>query len=401
LLLNLPGVRIPGWLLRGGVTGTNGKTTIITLLRNIFLAAELHGGTIGTFGYSIDGNLFPTLLTTPDSKELHRYFHDMIQQDVTIVAMEVSSHALALNRTDDISFNTGIFTNIGRDHLDFHKTRETYRDEKGKLFRSLTSSGCAILNRDSSDYSWFAEQTEAPVLSYALESEHADFFYTRYHSDFSGCSGTVRTPDGSLEIKSQLPGRYNMANILAAIAAARHHKISEEAIQEGVAQTAVEGRMEIVPAPYSAPNIFVDYAHTPDALESVLKELQWINRHEIDRKIILVFGCGGNRDKEKRPEMGSIAEQYADEIIITNDNPRDEDPLRIIEEINEGISRADVIIEPDRRKAIYTAIELADPKDVVLIAGKGHETNQTIQGKQFPFDDKEVAAEAVKEILAQ
>jgi len=385
-----------------GVTGTNGKTTVVTLLRNILQAARLKSGTIGTFGYTVDGETFTTDLTTPDSKELHHYFHQMVEEDVDIVAMEVSSHALALERTADIPFASAVFTNMGHDHLDFHQTPQAYRAEKGKLFQSLPASGHAILNKDSTDFSWFADITGGAVISYSLESTSARYFFTEYNLRSQGSSGTIQTPGGTLEVETQLLGRFNLSNILAATAAAQQHNISERAIKQGIAETTVPGRLDRIPSAYNSPTIFIDYAHTPDALEAVLKELHWLRKQDAPyRNIILVFGCGGNREKQKRPEMGRIAAEYADEVIITSDNPRDEDPLRILEEINQGISRPGVILEPDRREAIYTAVNLADPEDIILIAGKGHETYQIIGENRIPFDDKLVATEALKELLQE
>lgn len=383
-----------------GVTGTNGKTTITTVLGNILNNSQKLAGTIGTFGYTIGGEFYPTELTTPESKDLQYYFSRMVERGIQIVVMEVSSHALVLDRTADIPFATAIFTNLGRDHLDFHKTIEEYRKAKGKLFQSLDASGIAILNRDSPEYEWFAKVSGGSVISYSLSQQDADYYYTDYSIDFQGCRGTVHTPDGTLAITSQLLGRYNLLNLLPAIAAAQQQGLSTSMIQRGIEVTRVAGRLDLVPTPYEAPTIFVDYAHTPDALEAVLQELNWLkNQEAISRKIVLVFGCGGNREHQKRPEMGRIAERLADEVIVTSDNPRDEDPLQIIEEINEGIDRPDVILEPDRKEAIFTAIRLADPSDIVLIAGKGHESYQLIKGVKHPFDDKVVAAEAVKEIL--
>jgi len=383
-----------------GVTGTNGKTTITTLLGNIFNAGRKPAGTIGTFGYTIGGDFYATDLTTPESKELQSYFARMVDRGMQIVVMEVSSHALALDRTADIPFAAAIFTNLGRDHLDFHDTVSAYREAKGRLFQSLDASGLAILNRDSPEYDWFAKASTGEVISYSLESPEADYYFTDYSMDFQGSRGMVHTPDGSLEVTSQLLGHYNLLNLLPAIAAATNQGVSPAAIRRGIELTKVPGRLELVPAPYEAPTIFVDYAHTPDALEAVLQEINWLKTQGAEsRRIILVFGCGGNRERRKRPEMGLIADRLADEVIVTSDNPRNEDPLQIIEEINEGIERPDVILEPDRREAIFTAIRLADPTDIVLIAGKGHETYQLVSGQKHPFNDKTVAAEAVREVM--
>jgi UDP-N-acetylmuramoyl-L-alanyl-D-glutamate--2,6-diaminopimelate ligase len=384
-----------------GITGTNGKTTITTILRNIFEAANIAGGSVGTFGYTIKGEMHTTDLTTPDSLELHGYFREMADAGVELVAMEVSSHALALDRTADIPFATAIFTNLGRDHFDFHKTRDAYREAKGRLFSELEHDSKAILNMDSPDFQWFAEASAGHVDTYSLENRNADYYFRDYQTNFKSSHGTIQTPQGTLEIETDLLGRYNLLNILASVAAARVHEIPDEDIVLGITHcSTVPGRLEMVATPHEFPEVYVDYAHTPDALESVLRELNHLKDAVLEpRKIILVFGCGGNRDREKRPQMGKIAEQFADKIIVTNDNPRDENPLIIIKEIQEGMIRPDVIIEQDRRKAIFTALEIAEPDDIVLVAGKGHEDYQIIKGKKYHFDDKEVVNEAVGILL--
>lgn len=383
-----------------GVTGTNGKTTVIHLLKSIFQSAEINAGTIGTLGYSIGNEFYATDLTTPDSLELHRILAEMVEASVSNVAMEVSSHALVLDRVADIDFSTGIFTNLGRDHYDFHKTKEAYRAAKGLLFQALPEDGHAILNFDSEEFDWFSQHTRAEISAYSVEDNRADYFFENYHSDFDGSHGTIHTHDQPLRVETQLLGRYNLSNILASVAAAKVQGISDKAIRIGVQRMKmVSGRLELIPVPENAPAIYVDYAHTPDALESALNEIQFLQKETSSTgKIIVVFGCGGDRDKQKRPEMGEIASRLADEVVVTSDNPRNEDPLKIIKEIREGISDTNAIIEPDRELAIYKAIELANPSDIILIAGKGHEDYQIIQGEKRPFHDKSVVLKILGEI---
>ncbi|MCF7804979.1 MAG: UDP-N-acetylmuramoyl-L-alanyl-D-glutamate--2,6-diaminopimelate ligase [Candidatus Marinimicrobia bacterium] len=386
-----------------GVTGTNGKTTVVSLLRSIFSAAGQKPASIGTLGYMIGEDFYPADLTTPDAPELHAKFADMEASGVDTVIMEVSSHALALERTADITFTTGVFTNLGRDHYDFHKTKESYRTAKGILFESLPETGHALLNYDSSEYSWFKEISNAPVLSFSLEDGNADYFYEEFASDFNGSRGTIRTPGDSLEINTGLIGRYNLLNIIAACATADLHGIAPKAITEGIESVnRISGRLELVKTSADFPQIYVDYAHTPDALESAINELVYLrNQQEYFQNIIVVFGCGGNRDKEKRPEMGAIAEKLADTVIITSDNPRNENPLAIIGEIQNGMRTEHPIIEPDRERAIYKAIEFAAPNDLILIAGKGHEDYQIISGVKTDFDDKVVVQQAMQELKSR
>lgn len=382
-----------------GVTGTNGKTTVVHLLKSIFQSAGRQSGTIGTLGYSIGDEFYTTDLTTPDSLEIQRILAEMVEAGAGIVAMEVSSHALVLDRVADIDFATGIFTNLGRDHYDFHQTKEAYRAAKGLLFQELPEDGHAILNFDSEEFDWFAQHTRAAVLSYSIDDERADYYFDNFYSDFNGSRGSVHTPDQALGIETQLLGRYNLLNILSAIAAAKVHGISDSAIKTGLQNIEmVPGRLEWIPLPEGSPSVFVDYAHTPDALESALRELRFLKKETAEAgKIIVVFGCGGNRDKQKRPEMGEIAARYADQVVVTSDNPRNEDPQQIIKEIREGIPDGDVVIEPDRELAIYKAIELAKPADIILIAGKGHEDYQIIQGEKLPFHDKSIVLKVIEE----
>ncbi|MBS1272566.1 MAG: UDP-N-acetylmuramoyl-L-alanyl-D-glutamate--2,6-diaminopimelate ligase [Candidatus Marinimicrobia bacterium] len=383
-----------------GITGTNGKTTITNILRTIFTTAGMNAASIGTLGYTIGEQFYPTTLTTPDAPELHERLAEMVEADTEIVAMEISSHALALERVVDIPVETAVFTNLGEDHYEFHNTREAYRAAKGNLFSRLPDSGHAVLNYDSPEYVWFVENCGGSVHSYSLQSQDADYYYRDYTADFTGGQGTVQTPYNEFEISTRLLGRYNLSNILAAIAVAEIHGVDISSIGEGVGSIShVAGRLELVETGDEFPRVYVDYAHTPDALESTLTEVVYLkNSTPEPAQVIVVFGCGGNRDKAKRPKMGAIAEKLADRVIVTSDNPRDENPLDIIEDIQSGMAREDTIIEPDREKAIYKALALSTPNDFVLIAGKGHEDYQIIGDDRIDFDDKVVVQQAIEDL---
>lgn len=381
-----------------GITGTNGKTSVVYLLHSIFAGACLQGGSIGTLGYAIADRNYPTPLTTPDALELHSILRVMADQQVEMVAMEVSSHALALDRTADIQFGTAIFTNLGRDHFDFHRSREAYRAAKGKLFEGLSRDATAILNFDSPERSWFAARTPAPLLTYSVENAEADIYWTSVEQTLQGSTGTLRTPGGDIDISTGLLGYFNLSNIAAAAAAARANGISSTAISRGVERcSTIPGRLERISSGIGKPYVFVDYAHTPDALQAVLDELHSLRAHTPDAgNIWVVFGCGGDRDREKRPEMGAIAESLADRVVITSDNPRTEDPESIIDEILTGMAGEPESCLPDRREAISWTIDRAGSNDIVLIAGKGHEDYQEIAGERIHLDDREEVRKALE-----
>ena len=375
-----------------GITGTNGKTSIVYLLNSIYREARLTGGAIGTLGFMIGDDTFATDLTTPDALELHSILRRMSDRNVRMVAMEVSSHALALDRIRDIPVRIGVFTNLGRDHLDFHTTREAYRDAKGRLFRTLPDDGTAILNLDSPDYEWYASVTNGQIFTYSLENTVADFYWRSYTIDFQGGTGFLKTPEGELALHTSLLGRFNLMNVTAASAAAFAQGLAFPAIVNGIEScSSIPGRLERVSFDTDVPAIFVDYAHTPDALESALTELRTLHQQSDQAgRLWVVFGCGGDREREKRPEMGAVASSLADETVVTSDNPRSESPEQIIEEIVGGMAAPPGHIEPNRREAIKYVLSHADTEDVILIAGKGHEGYQEIQGKYYPMDDREL-----------
>ena len=354
-----------------GITGTNGKTTTTFLVQAICTAAGLPCGTIGTLGAAFNERLWPLENTTPLALDLHRVLAEMAQAGARAVAMEVSSHALALHRADDVHFAAAAFTNLTHDHLDFHGTVEAYAAAKRRLF-DLTEH--AVLNLD--DATGRALAAELPTaLTYALDAS-ADLCATDVVLGRDGSSFRV---DG-MPIEVRLPGRFNVSNALAAIGIGRVLGFDDATIARGIASLdAVPGRMERIE--HAGIVAIVDYAHTPDALTNVLTAV----REMTPGRLVVVFGCGGDRDREKRPEMGWIASHYADRTIVTSDNPRGEDAAEIARAVV-GDTRAE--IELDRRAAIRAAIASARPGDTVLVAGKGHESEQIEGTHRRPFDDR-------------
>ncbi len=372
-----------------GVTGTNGKTTVTYLLESIFAAAGWRSGVVGTVGARIDREPVPLVRTTPEAPELQRLLAMMRSRGVRAAALEVSSHALAMHRADAIEFDGAVFTNLSQDHLDFHGTMDAYFDAKARLFTPAHARH-AVLNVDDASGRRLAAETDVPVTTYAIEAD-ADV----------RAEDMVITPDGlefsvaGIAFRSELRGAFNVSNALAAITAAKLLGIEDDAIVDGVgALRAVPGRMEPVGAGRGS-LVVVDYAHTPDSIRSVLRAA----RPLASGRLIVVFGCGGDRDRAKRSPMGTAATEAADLTVITTDNPRTEDPLAIIAEIEPGAKKGGghYVVEPDRRAAIRLALRESGPGDVVVIAGKGHEPYQELRDRVVPFDDRVVARE---ELLA-
>ena len=386
-----------------GVTGTNGKTTITYLLNAILQKAGKKPGVIGTIGYQHNGRHLPTTHTTPDAQEIHRILAEMVESGADIAIMEVSSHAVDLRRADDIVFDLVIFTNLTPEHLDYHKSMELYFESKRRLFSQLLPKGKglkrAILNADDHYGQKLIEMLQSQNLwTYSTKAQSKwTAFVQKWNSSLNEMSGTLATPAGTAEFTSHLIGSFNLSNILASVCAALSLDVPLSAIIEAIRDFAgVPGRLERIPNAKDI-HVFVDYAHTPDALKNVLKALK-----ELDaKKIITVFGCGGDRDKAKRPIMGREAARLSDLAIVTSDNPRTEDPNEIIKQILPGIEEGgmtigkDALVEPDRKKAIELAIATARPGDVVLIAGKGHEDYQILGTQKIHFDDREVARDAL------
>ncbi len=387
-----------------GVTGTNGKTTTTYLIERILQDAGKRPGVIGTIEMRYDGRSFPMSGTTPEALELQRYLADMANAGVTHCAMEVSSHALEQGRVKGTRFRTAVFTNLTQDHLDYHGTMERYRAAKELLFARLGNDypaddakrAYAVINRDDEAAPDFIRAAASEVITYGIDGE-ADVRATAIRVTSAGTAFRVATFAGSCDISLRMVGKFNVYNALAALTAAliegvplADAKASLEAIP------GVPGRVEAVNAgqPFA---VVVDYAHTPDGLDNVLKAV----KEFAERRIICVFGCGGDRDRTKRPIMGRIAAEHADCVIVTSDNPRTEDPLAILADIEAGLQAAGVPSDryellADRRTAIEKAVEMASPGDVVLIAGKGHETYQIIGKETFDFDDRLTAEQAIR-----
>ncbi|MGE5552445.1 MAG: UDP-N-acetylmuramoyl-L-alanyl-D-glutamate--2,6-diaminopimelate ligase [Betaproteobacteria bacterium] len=383
-----------------GVTGTNGKTTTTYLIKAILEAAGRKVGLIGTIRNLAGQEEIPTERTTPESLDLQALLAHMRDVGCTHVVMEVSSHAIALKRIAGVEFDLGVFTNLTQDHLDFHETFEAYRATKGKFFAGLGHTAKrgtrrAIINADDPSADYFAQVSTVPVTTYGLGGE-SQVRAEDVRLATAGLSYRLVTPEGATDLTLRLSGRFNVYNSLAAAAAAMAEGCSLEAVRRGLeAIPGVPGRFEAVEAgqPFS---VVVDYAHTPDGLENLLRAADSVTR---GRKI-LVFGCGGDRDRGKRPLMGEIAGRMADYTIVTSDNPRSEDPAAICAEVVAGVARTAPGPEAyrvlvDRREAIRHAVEVARPGDIVLLAGKGHETYQVFADRTIHFDDREEARQAI------
>jgi UDP-N-acetylmuramoyl-L-alanyl-D-glutamate--2,6-diaminopimelate ligase len=371
-----------------GVTGTNGKTTATYLLESVFSAAGLVPGVIGTTGARIAGEPVPLARTTPEAPDLHRLFAVMRDRGVTTVAMEASSHALAQDRLGGVRFDVAAFTNLSQDHLDFHPDMESYFGAKAALFTPAAAAAAAI-GIDDEHGRRLRAVTTLPALTYGL-SPDADVRATDVVADASGVSFGV----GGLRISSRLLGTFNVLNCLCVLAVCRLLGIGDDAVAAGIAALpGVPGRVEPVDEGQDF-LVVVDYAHTPDSIKTVLAAA----RDVASGRVIVVFGCGGDRDRSKRPLMGAAATSHADLTVITSDNPRSEDPLGIIAEIEAGARQGGgrYVVEPDRRAAIRLAVRDAAGGDVVVIAGKGHEQGQSFEGWTDPFDDRTAAARELR-----
>ncbi|MCC7126341.1 MAG: UDP-N-acetylmuramoyl-L-alanyl-D-glutamate--2,6-diaminopimelate ligase [Acidobacteria bacterium] len=380
-----------------GVTGTNGKTTTAYLLSSILDAAGMTAGVMGTVSYRIGREEREAARTTPEAPDVQRLLTEMIEHGCRSAVMEVSSHALALRRVDGMRFAAGIFTNLTRDHLDFHPDMESYFAAKRRLFEMLDATAPGIINVDDPRGASLVTACQRPV-TYGL-TQPADVTAGPLDLALGGLTLDVRTPRGSIAIRSRLVGRPNVYNILAAAATAMALDVPLQAIAEGVhALPGVPGRFEVVSTDADDITVVVDYAHTDDALRNLMETA----RPLAARRLITVFGCGGDRDRTKRPLMGMVAARLSDVVIITSDNPRSEDPARIIDEVRRGITpgaqgarRTEVHAVVDRGEAIERAITMAGSDDLILVAGKGHEKYQQIGDRVLPFDDVAVAQDAL------
>ncbi len=380
-----------------GITGTNGKTTTAYLMASILEAAGFRCGLLGTVAYRTGLDVREATRTTPEAPDVQALLAEMVDSGCGACVMEVSSHALALRRVDGMTFAAAIFTNLTRDHLDFHADMEDYFQAKRRLFELLPREQPAVINADDPRAASLIE-TAGRIITYGI-NRPADVSPAPLSYSLQGLAFEVRTPRGPIAIRSTLVGRPNVYNILAAVATAVALDLPTAAIERGIASLdAVPGRFQVVSTPADDITVVVDYAHTDDALRNLLETA----RPLAAGRIITVFGCGGDRDRTKRPLMGVVAGRLSDVILITSDNPRSEDPARIIEEIQRGITpdtRKDgaqlVLAIVDRREAIEQAVQMGAPGDVVLVAGKGHEKYQVIGTETLPFDDVQVAQSAL------
>jgi UDP-N-acetylmuramoyl-L-alanyl-D-glutamate--2,6-diaminopimelate ligase len=379
-----------------GITGTNGKTTTSYLLSAMFEAAGVQTGLLGTVAYRIGERQIDATRTTPEAPELQAMLRQMADAGCAACAMEVSSHALALRRVEGTRFAAAVFTNLTRDHLDFHADMEDYFAAKRRLFEMLPDGAPAIVNLDDPRGTALTESVARPI-TYAI-NRLADVSPGPLSYSLSGLRFDVRTPNGVVRVRSRLVGRPNVYNILAATATASALGLPLDAIERGLGDLAgVPGRFELASSPEDDITVVVDYAHTDDALRNLLETA----RPLAERRLITVFGCGGDRDRSKRPLMGMVAARLSDVVVVTSDNPRSEDPARIIEEVKRGAQPelrsgdTELLAIVDRRQAITEAVRRAQAGDVVLVAGKGHEKYQEIGGRVLPFDDVAVAREAL------
>jgi UDP-N-acetylmuramoyl-L-alanyl-D-glutamate--2,6-diaminopimelate ligase len=379
-----------------GITGTNGKTTTGYITSAILEAAGIKCGLMGTVLYRTGNRDFEATRTTPEAPDVQAYMREMLTSGCGACVMEASSHALALRRVDGIRFAAAVFTNLTRDHLDFHTGMDDYFAAKRRLFEMLPGGAPAVVNIDDPRGASLVDIVKRPITYGLTKSAMVTPGALSY--SFDGLQFDIRSPRGAIRVRSKLVGRPNVYNILAAVAATSALDVPTAAIEQGLEQLAgVPGRFEIASSPTDDVTVVVDYAHTDDALRNLLETA----RPVAVRRLITVFGAGGDRDRTKRPLMGMVAARLSDIVVITSDNPRSEDPNRIIDEIKRGTdaevrqSGAEVLIRPDRRDAIVQAVAMAAPGDVVLIAGKGHEKYQEIGGQTFSFDDVEVAREAL------
>lgn len=369
-----------------GVTGTSGKTTTTYLIKYLLDQLQMPCGLIGTIEYSVGNHRYPAERTTPDVIANHKMLKEMCTHHCSAMVMEVSSHGLDQGRVDRINFDVAIFTNLSQDHLDYHPSMEAYADAKALLFKSLSKEATAVVSLEDSWGSHMMKECKAQILTYGF-SPHADLYAHHIQFDSQGTFFNVTYQKKTLRVQWKQIGRFNVLNCLAAFGALLSKGVAFDKLPSLVTSfPGVLGRLERV----GQSSIFVDYAHKPDALEKVLHCLQEIKQG----RLITLFGCGGDRDRGKRPLMAKIAERLSDVVIVTSDNPRSEDPLAICTEIIAGFEKeSKYFVEIDRKKAIQKAIQMAEKDDLILIAGKGHETYQIFAHQTIPFDDRKIAHE--------
>ena len=387
----------PGKTMRMiGVTGTNGKTTSTNIIRQVLKSAGYKCGMIGTINVMIGEESVVSHNTTPDVVDLQKFLYRMKEAGCQYVVMEVSSHALALKRVAGIEYDTAALTNITEDHLDFHKTMEAYRDAKSLLFEHLSDgekeNKTAVFNADEPTSKVIEARTKAPYLTYGMGKEN-DIYPLAYDVEAKGMHLCLHTPAGEMDLQLNITGKFNVYNVMCAVGVLLAEKIDKAEIEKALnGFGGVPGRFQLVEAgqPYT---VIVDYAHTPDGLENVLNTARLITKG----RLWVVFGCGGDRDNKKRPIMGEIALRLADDVVVTSDNPRSEDPEKIIDQIEIALKPVpegkSVTRIADRKAAIEYALAHAGKEDVIMVAGKGHENYQILKDKTIHFDDKEVVEE--------
>ena len=377
-----------------GVTGTNGKTTVASLLYSLFEKGGYKAGLLSTVKVMVHTTLYPATHTTPDSLAINNYLSKMVQAGVTHCFMEVSSHGIHQSRTEGLCFDGGVFTNLSHDHLDYHKTFAAYRDVKKQFFDTLSKAAFALVNIDDKNGKILLQNTKARKKTYALKSM-ADYTAKVVEKNFSGMLLQL----ASQEVWVRLIGGFNAYNLVSVYAVAMELGYDIDRLLPVLSSLqSVDGRFEYQQSSAGVITI-VDYAHTPDALQNVLETISEIRTG--NESLITVMGCGGDRDSDKRSKMGKIASVMSDQVVFTSDNPRFEDPNEVLQQIEEGVQQEDqfkVLSIVDRRQAIKTALRFAKQGDIVLVAGKGHENYQDIKGVKIHFDDNEVIAEVLKEL---
>ncbi len=378
-----------------GITGSNGKTSCTYLMESVLGIAGQPCGVLGTIDYRWPGSRLQAPNTTPLAHDLQNVLRTMADDGIGSVVMEVSSHALSLHRVDGLRFRAAMFTNLSHDHLDFHPSMDEYRTVKSRLFTEFLDGRGGINLDDEHGRKIYAEMSPNQRVGYAVDRE-ADVMAEDVHLDRDGTRFKLVSPWGEADIRSNLIGHHNLENLLGTCTLALLLDIAPEQIARGIAeQGTVPGRLEVIQNELGA-TVLVDYAHTPDGLENVLKTIVNLPHG----KVVTVMGCGGDRDTAKRPKMGNIALRLSDWVIVTSDNPRTEDPGKIIDDIEAGMTEAPARyeVEPDRKEAIHKALQRVQRDDVLLIAGKGHEDYQNINGVKHPFDDREITREFLREL---
>ena len=373
-----------------GITGTNGKTTVAYLIESVLKEDQKACGVIGTVNYRTGRTTVTATQTTPDFVDNQKFLADLASHDIPYCVMEVSSHALTQGRVDGINFTVAIFTNLTSDHLDYHKTREQYFMSKAQLFTALKTEAAAVINIDDIYGRKLCSMIKAKIVTYGIKQK-ADVTASAIQLNIAGSCFTLAYGDHKIEIQSQLIGTYNIYNILAASSACLTQGVDLKIVKRGIERlTSIPGRLEYVDRGQDF-SIFIDYAHTEDALKNVLSAIRQVS----DSKVILVFGCGGDRDVSKRYLMGRVASTLADHSIVTSDNPRSEDPQYIIDQIVEGFSGDHYEVIVNRKEAIAQALKVAQTGDIVLIAGKGHETYQILGCERIDFNERKIIEECL------